>query len=86
MSEKRVLTDEQRKHAEQLRNAREQIKRRKERTRRLIIRGAIAEKAIEGAEMLSHEDFQRELYRRMHHNPAAIDPGHPQDSRGSDPR
>lgn len=55
----------QKKHREQMKEKREQIRIRKERTRRLIIRGAIAEKIIQNAEQLTNEQFEQELQNRI---------------------
>lgn len=71
-------------HREQMKEKREAIKRRKARTRRLIARGAIAEKVVPNAESMSDEQFQQELNRLV--GKGGIAPSHPQDSNGSFPR
>lgn len=71
-------------HREQMKEKREAIKQRKARTRRLIARGAIAEKVVPNAESMSDEQFQQELNRLV--GKGGIAPSHPQDSNGSFPR
>lgn len=78
------LTELQLKHQEQMKEKREAIKRRKERTHRLIVRGAIAENAIEGAAGMTDEQFQKALFQAIGKNVLTV--CHPQDSHGSAPR
>lgn len=61
MSEKR--TKLQQKHYETLKQKRDQIQERKARTRRLIIRGAIAEKVFPNSITLSDTEFEQMLFR-----------------------
>lgn len=79
------LTEEQKKHQEEMRANREKVIKRKERTRRLIIRGVIAEKMIPDAETLSNSEFQEKLYQMLGKH-LETDIGYPQDSRGGDSR
>ena len=79
------LTEEQKKHQEEMRANREKVIKRKERTRRLIIRGAIAEKMIPDAEALSNSEFQEKLYQMLGKH-LETDMCYPQDSRGGDSR
>ena len=79
------LTELQIKHRKELQEKREAIRRHKVRTRRLIVRGAIAEKVINGAENMTDEQFQQALYNAIGKNDA-IETSHPQDSNGSFPR
>ena len=58
---------------------------RKNRTHKLIIRGAIAEAAIPGATDMTDEEFQRALFDAIGRYGDAV-PCSPQESRGSDPR
>lgn len=73
------LTALQQKHQQQMQEKREAIRQRKARTRRLIVRGAMAEKVVAGAEKMTDEEFQSAL----HH---AVAPSYPQDSYGSNLR
>lgn len=75
------FTELQLKHQRDMKEKREAVKRRKERTHRLIVRGAIAENAIEGASEMTDEQFQDELLRIVRISASA--PSYPQDSRGS---
>lgn len=59
------LTELQKKHQEQMKAKRESMKMRKARTHRLIVRGAIAENAIAGAEAMTDEQFQETLMRSL---------------------
>ncbi len=81
--DKNDLSELQMLHREQMREKRDAIKQRKARTHRLIVRGAIAEKAIPGAESMTDEAFQHALYHAID---KGIAPSHPQDSHGSAPR
>lgn len=79
------LTELQRKHQQQMKEKRDAIKLRKQRTHRLIVRGAIAENAIDGALDMTDEEFQEALLRAVGKR-SAIAPSYPQDSHGSGPR
>lgn len=57
------LTELQLLHQKQMQEKREVIRQRKARTHRLIVRGAIAENAIEGAAGMTDEEFRETLYR-----------------------
>lgn len=81
MSRDDELTELQRKHQEQMKKQRDAIKQRKARTHRLIIRGAIAEKALKGAESMTDEQFQNALFNAI--GKTDIEQSHPQDSNGS---
>lgn len=61
----RELTELQLKHQEQLREKREAIKQRKARTRRLIVRGAMVEAMIPGADSMTDEEFQVMLLKAL---------------------
>ncbi len=63
MEKNNDLTNLQLLHQQQMREKREAIKRRKARTHRLIVRGAIAENAIEGSAEMTDEQFQEILFR-----------------------
>jgi len=63
MEKNNGLTDLQLLHQQQMKEKREAIKRRKARTHRLIVRGAIAENAIEGSEDMTDEQFQNALFQ-----------------------
>lgn len=80
MEKNNDLTDLQKQHQEQMKEKRDAIKRRKLRTRRLIIRGAIAEKMIQGAESMTDEEFQENLSKLA--AKGAIATSNPQDSVG----
>lgn len=54
-------TESQLRHQEELSAARERIQKRKQRTRRLIQFGAIAEALLPGSDKLSPEEFQELL-------------------------
>ena len=81
MDKNNDLTELQKKHQEQMKEKRDAIKRRKARTHRLIVRGAIAEKVIPNAESMTDEQFQAVLYQAVGKGNIAI--SHPQDSHGS---
>lgn len=81
MDKNNGLTEMQMKHQQQMREKRDAIKERKARTHRLIVRGAIAEKAISNAESMTNEQFQRALYTALGKGDIAT--SHPQDSHGS---
>ncbi len=72
-----TLTELQLKHQQQMKEKRDAIKQRKARTHRLIVRGAIAEKAIPNAESMTDEQFQKALYRAIFKSDIAT--CHPQD-------
>ena len=82
MEKNNKLTELQLKHQQQMKEKRDAIKRRKQRTHRLIVRGAIAENAVEGALSMTDEQFQETLLRALGKS-AAIVHGYPQDSHGS---
>ena len=81
MDKNNGLTELQKKHQEQMKEKRDAIKRRKARTHRLIVRGAIAEKVIPNAESMTDEEFQTTLYQAVGNSDIAS--SHPQDSHGS---
>lgn len=60
-----VLKQKQEQHRQQLKENRDKVKKRKERTRRLIVRGALAEKLIPGAEEMTNDEFQKKLYESI---------------------
>lgn len=72
------LTELQRKHQEEMKEKREKIKQRKARTHRLIVRGAIAENAIEGSSEMTDEQFQEALIRMVRRS-NTMAPSHLQD-------
>lgn len=59
--ETKNLTTEQLKNQQKLKENRDKLKARKNRTHKLIVRGAIAEAAIPGAIDMTDEEFQRAL-------------------------
>ena len=59
------LKQKQEQHRQQLKENRDKLKKRKERTRRLIVRGALAEKLIPGAEEMTNDEFQKKLYESI---------------------
>lgn len=61
----RQLTDLQKKHREQLEANKQKIQLRKQRTHRLIVRGAMTEALIPDAENLTDEEFKERLYSLM---------------------
>lgn len=81
MEKNNDFTELQLKHQREMKEKREAVKRRKERTHRLIVRGAIAENAIEGASEMTDEQFQDELLRIVRISASAA--SYPQDSHGS---
>ena len=85
MEKKNDLTELQMKHQQQMKEKRDAIRLRKQRTHRLIVRGAIAENAIKGAKDMTDEQFQETLLRAIRKS-EAIATSHPQDSHGSAPR
>lgn len=85
MEKNNDLTELQKKHREQMRERRDAVKQRKARTHRLIVRGAIAEKAISGSEDMTDAEFQQALYLAIGKS-AEDAPCHPQDSSGRNPR
>lgn len=85
MEKNNDLTELQLKHQQQMKEKRDAIKLRKQRTHRLIVRGAIAENVIEGALDMTDEQFQEALLRVIRKS-EAIATSHPQDSHGSAPR
>ena len=81
MGKNNDLTELQLKHQQQMKEKREAIKLRKQRTHRLIVRGAIAENAIDGSLDMTDEQFQETLLRAVGKS-GAIATSHPQDSHG----
>ncbi|MBP3805461.1 MAG: DUF3847 domain-containing protein [Oribacterium sp.] len=79
------FTELQLKHQQEMKEKRDSIKLRKERTHRLIVRGAIAENAIPGSIDMTDEQFQDTLLRAIRRG-SAVATSHPQDSHGSAPR
>ena len=67
MKKENDLTEIQLKHRQQMKEKREAIRLRKERTHRLIVRGAIAEKVIKGAQKMTNEEFREALIRAVNH-------------------
>ena len=65
MEKNNDLTELQLKHQQQMKEKRDAIKLRKQRTHRLIVRGAIAENAIEGALAMTDEQFQEALLQAI---------------------
>lgn len=65
MKKENDLTEIQLKHRQQMKEKREAIRLRKERTHRLIVRGAIAEKVIKGAQKMTNEEFREALIRAV---------------------
>ena len=63
MAKSNELTELQIMHQMELKEKREAVKKRKERTHRLIVRGAIAENAIEGSTEMTDEQFRETLLR-----------------------
>lgn len=62
---RRDLTELQLRHQKEMKEKRDALKERKARAHRLIVRGAIAEKAIDGAVEMTDEEFQRALYEAI---------------------
>ena len=85
MKNKSDFTELQLRHQQEMREKRDAIKLRKERTHRLIVRGAIAENAIPGSLNMTDEQFQTVLLRAIRKS-SAVATSHPQDSHGSAPR
>lgn len=81
--ETKNLTTEQLKNQRKLKENRDKLKARKNRTHKLIVRGAIAEAAIPGATDMTDEEFQRALFDAIGRCGDAV-PCSPQESRGSD--
>ena len=86
MEKNNGLTELQLKHQQQMKEKRDTIRERKARTHRLIVRGAIAEKAIAGAESMTDEQFQQAFLRAIGNKSDDIALSYPQDSNGSFPR
>ena len=76
MEKNNDLTELQLKHQQQMKEKRDAIKLRKQRTHRLIVRGAIAENAIEGALAMTDEQFQEALLQAIRKS-GAIATSHP---------
>ena len=77
------ITELQKKHRREMKQKRDAMKRRKARTHRLIVRGAIAEKFVRNAESMTDREFQDALAELMDRGRNIC---HPQDSNGSSPR
>lgn len=56
----------QQKHREQIKENRQKTLNRKNRTHRLIVRGAIAEGVVPDADKMTDEEFQQFLYNAVH--------------------
>ncbi len=56
----------QQKHREQIKENRQKTLNRKNRTHRLIVRGAIAEGVVPDADKMTDEEFQHFLYNAVH--------------------
>lgn len=84
MEEKKDLAYVQSVHRLQMKANRDKIKERKERTHRLIVRGAIAETVIAGSDKMTDEQFQDALFNAV--NMRYVAPGPLQESHGSDRR
>ena len=56
----------QQKHREQIKENRKKTLDRKNRTHRLIVRGAIAEGVVPDADKMTDEEFQQFLYNAVH--------------------
>lgn len=82
MEKNNSFTELQLKHQQQMKEKRDTVKQRKERTHRLIVRGAIAEKAIDGSECMTDDEFQFALYKALGKE-SDIAHSHLQDSHGS---
>lgn len=65
MEQKPELTEIQEKHRQEMKEKRDAVKKRKARTHRLIVHGAIAESMIEGAEGMTDEQFQMALWKAL---------------------
>ena len=76
------LTELQLKHQRQMKEKRDALKLRKQRTHRLIVRGAIAENAIDGSLEMTDEQFQEAILRLVR-NSNVVATSCPQDSHGS---
>ena len=61
MDEKKAISELQEKHRKQMADNRDKVKERKARTRRLIERGAIAERLIDGAKTMTNDEFARAM-------------------------
>lgn len=83
--ETKNLTPEQLRNQQKLKENRDKLKERKNRTHKLIVRGAIAEAAIPGAIDMTDEEFQRALFDAIGRCGDTV-PCSPQESHGSDPR
>lgn len=66
---KETVEQMQKRHRREMKANRDKIQERKARTRRLIIRGAIAEAMVTGAEMMTDEEFKRNLELRIKQAP-----------------
>lgn len=86
LNELQKLKQQQLLHRQQMQEKREAIKRRKARTHRLIVRGAIAEKALSVSDEITDDEFQQQLYWALGKSSDDAPPSHPQDSCGSNSR
>jgi len=77
------ITELQKKHQREMKQKRDAVRKRKARTHRLIVRGAIAEKFVKNAEDMTDTEFQKALIELMNSDSNIC---HPQDSNGSSPR
>lgn len=59
-------TELQLKHQKEMQDKREAVKKRKQRTHRLIVRGAIIENYIRNSENMTDEEFQQALLEAIH--------------------
>lgn len=84
MEKNNGLTELQLKHQQQMKEKRDAIRSRKKRTHDLIVKGAIAQKAIPNGETMTGEQFMQALYEALGKSDIAT--SHPQDSHGSAPR
>lgn len=77
------LTELQLQHQKQMKEKRDALKKRKARTHRLIVRGAIAENALgEAAEAMTDAQFEEALFQAVRKS-AAVAPCLPPESHGS---
>lgn len=63
IEELRIL---QERHRQQIKENKEKTLQRKNRTHRLIVRGAIAESVVPDSDKMSDEEFQQFLYKAVH--------------------
>jgi hypothetical protein len=60
-----ALTEEQKRHQEELKANRDKADKRKRRTRRLIEHGAVAESFVSGSEDMTGEEFKQALAQKI---------------------